>query len=302
MTGVDHLPGRQRRGTVAGVRVTDFYLDPADPWGAAGADPQPNMALLAQLLRGPLPDRTDVEAAVPLAELVHEELEKYGTSGGEQFSNDEIRDALRTLRAVLTRLGIVAFDPPFRNFSSFRDHWIREGMAGAGGYAARRGLLNDVFTDLHRQLEDLESQSLSSVLAAPVTPHTRLGWPTVDVELNELRRHFAAARTPQDYRGVGNDCVHVTEALSRLVYDRALHLRPGEEEPPVAKTKQRLDRYIEDALPGPANAALRKVGKAAIELAQQVKHSGEPTRTEAGIAADTIILLANMLRRLDPTA
>jgi hypothetical protein len=94
----------------------------------------------------------------------------------------------------------------------------------------------------------------------------------------------------------------VTEALSRLVYDPALHLRPGEEEPPVAKTKQRLDRYIEDALPGPANAVLRKLGKAAIELAQQVKHSGEPTRTEAGIAADTIILLANMLRRLDPTA
>jgi len=244
------------------VRVTDFYLDSAGPWGQAGSEPRPNMELLAQLLRGSLPDRTDVEVAVPLAELVHEELEKFGTSGGERLDNVEIRDALRTLRAVLTRIGITPFDPPFRDYATFRDHWIREGMAGSGGYAARRGLLNDVFADLHRQLEDLESQSLSSVLAAPVTSHARLGWPAVDTELNELRRHFAAARTPQDYRGVGNDCVHVTEALSRQVYDPAVHLRSGEDEPPVAKTKQRLDRYIDDALTGPDNAPLRRLAKA----------------------------------------
>ena len=74
------------------------------------------------MLRGPLPDRTDVGVAVPLAELVHEELEKYGTSGGERFSNVEIRDALRVLRAAVTRIGITAFDPPFRDFTTFRDH------------------------------------------------------------------------------------------------------------------------------------------------------------------------------------
>jgi hypothetical protein len=300
-TGVDAQGRGRRRGTVVRVRVTDFYLDSAGPWGEVSSGPRPNMDLLAQLLRAPLPDRTDVEVAVPLAELVHEELERFGTSGGERLDNVEIRDALRTLRAVLTRIGIT-FDPPFRDHSTFRDHWIREGMAGSGGYAARRGLLNDLFNDLHRQLEDLETQSLSSVLAAPVTAHARLGWPAVDVELNELRRHFANARTPQDYRGVGNDCVHVTEALSRLVYDPAVHLRPGEEEPPVARTKQRLDRYIDDALPGLDNAPLRRLAKAAIEVAQQIKHSSDPTRTEAGIAADAVILLANMLRRLaEPT-
>jgi hypothetical protein len=30
-----------------------------------------------------------------------------------------------------------------------------------------------------------------------------------------------------------------------------------------------------------------------------VKHSGTPTQTEAGIAADAVIQLANMLRRLE---
>lgn len=43
--------------------------------------------------------------------------------------------------------------------------------------------------------------------------------------------------------------------------------------PPVAQTKNRIDRYIEDALPGPDNAALRKLAKSAVELAQRVKQS-----------------------------
>jgi len=42
--------------------------------------------------------------------------------------------------------------------------------------------------------------------------------------------------------------VIVLEALSRQVYDVDQHLRDGEEEPPVAKTKQRIDRFVEDAL------------------------------------------------------
>jgi hypothetical protein len=36
-----------------------------------------------------------------------------------------------------------------------------------------------------------------------------------------------------------------------------------------------------------------------IELAHGVKHSATPTRREAGIAADAVILLANILRRVD---
>lgn len=91
----------------------------------------------------------------------------------------------------------------------------------------------------------------------------------------------------------------VTEALSREVYDAAQHLRAGETEPPVANTKQRLERFVEDAASGPDNAALRKLVRAAIEMAQSVKHRSRPTRREAGIAADAVILLANLLRRLD---
>lgn len=66
----------------------------------------------------------------------------------------------------------------------------------------------------------------------------------------------------------------------------------------MAQTKHRLERFVEDAAPGGDNETLRKLARASIEMAQHVKHSQTPTRREAGIAADAVIQLANMLRRL----
>ena len=67
----------------------------------------------------------------------------------------------------------------------------------------------------------------------------------------------------------------------------------------VGGTKIRLERYIEARLPGADNAEMRKLVRAAIELAEAVKHGRAPDRTKAGVAADSVILLANMLRRLE---
>jgi hypothetical protein len=214
------------------------------------------------------------------------------------MTENDMREALLALRAVVTRMGIDGFDLPFRDFRTFKSYWIRQDAAGSGGYHARRTLLADLFDPLHDDLADIETRVLSSTLVEPMSPHARTGWSAVDTEISELRRHFRAARTPQDYRSVGNDCVAVMEALSKHAYDPAVHLRSGETEPPVASTKQRLDRVIEDAVPGPENAALRRLARAAIELSQQIKHTHEPTRTDAGICADAVIQLANMVRRL----
>ena len=107
-----------------------------------------------------------------------------------------------------------------------------------------------------------------------------------------------AARRGSTGFSIGLDCVAVTEALSRQVYDPERHLRPGEGEPPVGNTKQRIERFIDDALPGAGNTAYRKLGRTVVDAAQQVKHSETPTRKEAGLSADAVIQLANFLRRL----
>jgi hypothetical protein len=160
-------------------------------------------------------------------------------------------------------------------------------------------ILDSVFESLHDELTERETHSLESNLADPISPRGRTGWARVDEEVAELRRHFAGARTPQDYRNVGNDCVTVLEALSRQVYDPDKHLRDGEEEPPIGKTKQRIGRFVEDTAPGSDAAVLRKLVRSSIEYVQEVKHRDTGSRKEAGIAADSVILLANLLRRLD---
>jgi hypothetical protein len=256
-----------------------------------------DVALLNELRRGPASNRDDLEIAVPLARLVHDELEGYGTSGGQETTNDEIKTAILALRATIDRLGIHDVTIPFRDFATFKSWWIKEGARGS--WQARRDLLSGVFDHLHDRLADLEELALRSSLVEPISPKGRTGWPVVDTEISELRRHFLNARTAQDYRNVGLDCVSVTEALSRHVFNASRHLRYGEEEPPVSNTKLRLERFIEDAASGSANAALRRLARAAIEFAQQVKHSGTPSRREAGIAADAVIQLANMLKRLE---
>lgn len=202
---------------------------------------------------------------------------------------------MTALRAVLKRLG-VDFKPPFTDFDAFYKYWKNNG--GSGSWAARRRMLAELFDPLHEQLADLEAGTVASTLAEPVTSRPRTGWTRVDEEITELRRHFQNATTEQDYRNVGNDCVIILERLSEAAYVRERHLFEGEDEPSVASTKNRLDRVIEVDLAGPKNAALRKLVKAAIEQAQGVKHGATINRQYAGVAADSVILLANMLRRI----
>lgn len=274
----------------------DFFTQTPDPvWG--GTTETFNADLVGMLRVGPIEGLTDFKAAAALAGLVHDELTAFGTGGGQKLTDDQMAAALAALRAVAKRLG-VDFEPPYRNFTAFRSYWIRRGAAGSGGYQARRDLLDELFEPLHAQLTRIEEQALDS-LAYPASPHVEDGWPLVDEEVRELRRRFQTAATPQDYRAIGTHCVGVLEALGRTVYDPSRHLREGETPPPIDKTKLRIGRYIEDALPGARNEDVRGLANKAIELAHHVKHSPTSNRREAGISADAVILLANLLRRLE---
>lgn len=286
------------------MRADDFFTDEIDPvFGAAKR--VLDTGLIDRVRRGPVDERADAEVARGLARLVHDDLERFGTQGGEQLTEQQMREALLSLRAVAARAGVSSdvFDPPFRDYSTFRNHWTASGASGTGGYRARREMLNAVFDPLHERLLQLEANTLASTVAEAISPHQLTGWPRVDEEIAELRRHFHAARTAQDYRNVGNDAIAVLEALSAAAYDPAVHLRPGESEPAVASTKIRLERVVEIGLAGSDHEALRKLMRASIEFAQRAKHNPATDRREAGITADAVILLANMLRRLvEPAA
>lgn len=277
------------------MRQEDFYVELAapDPWGAHKRVLDED--LIVRIFAG-TDARSDTEVAVPLARLVHDEFEAFGTDGSQNVTEAHSRGVMSALRAVLGRLN-VPFAPPFADFPEFRTYWRRNGATGEGGWQARRDILAELLNPIHDQLADLQAGGLRAVLAQPITTHPRTGWTRVDDEIAELRRHFQGARTPQDYRNVGNDCVIVLERLSEAAYVEGRHLQPNEEVPPVAKTKDRLDRVVEVDLAGSENAELRKLVRAAIEQAQAVKHR-TPNRRHAGVAADSVILLANIFRRL----
>ena len=280
------------------MRPWDFFTAPERefPWD----DAQPavlDVARLEKLVGDFESEHSDLEIAIALSRLTHQEYEAYGTDGKTTVTEDDSEILLRSLRAVLRRLAI-PFDPPFRDFLTFRRYW--NGHEAHGSWQARRMILGGFFDPLHKTLDDREAGSLVSTLASPISPAKVVGWPGVDEEIFELRRHFESASSEQDYSNVGNDAVAVIEALSRVVYVHAEHGISGEDEPAIGNTKERLTQFIEKSAAGSGNAALRKLARAAIEFAQETKHRRTGDRRSAGVAADAVILLANILRRLDP--
>lgn len=277
------------------MRPDDFIVE-SDVLGMSIRELNEN---LVDQVRAGVSGHTDIEVAVPLARLLHEEFEKYGTDRSQILSSDQARSAMSALRAVLRRLA-VEFTPPFLDLDTFFSYWRRNGASGPGGWQARRDILSSLFDPLHEKLADIEAAALSSELAVPIGDRSRTGWTRVDEEVAELRRHFQLAQSSQDYRNVGNDCVTVIERLSEAAFDPSRHLKPEEAEPPVSNTKARLDLIVDVELAGSSNRELRKLARAAIEQAQAVKHRN-PDRLQAGIAADSVILLVSIFRRLlDP--
>ncbi|MFI0479388.1 hypothetical protein [Actinomadura sp. 9N215] len=153
------------------MRPDDFFIERQqahDPWGPP---PRLNRSLNTQLLTAlrasPVQDHDDLDAAVGLARLVHDELEKYGTDSSQELTEHGIREAVLTLHAVLKRVG-VAFNLPFRDYATFRSQWLREGCSGS--WQKRRDMLNDLFNPLHDQLIEKESRALSSTPLSPSAP------------------------------------------------------------------------------------------------------------------------------------
>jgi hypothetical protein len=93
-----------RTVSVGIMRPEDFFRDEPDAFGF-GTVRKVDRDLLESLRRGPADVAQDSEISVALARLIHDELEAFGTDGGVQLDEAEIRDAILALRAVVRRLG-----------------------------------------------------------------------------------------------------------------------------------------------------------------------------------------------------
>ena len=106
------LFGNRHGDNARWMRPDDFFIHP-DPGPFGDLDPVVfNIDLIREIRSGPISDADDVEVAVALARLVHDELEAFGTGGGEELEDGAMREAILALRAVTDRLGIVNLDIP----------------------------------------------------------------------------------------------------------------------------------------------------------------------------------------------
>lgn len=142
----------------------DFFLEaPApDRWGPGAttvSKSKLNVTKLQTLRAAALPGRTHLQAAIALAALAHDELLAFGTGGGEQLNDAEMGLVLTALRAVTKRLA-VTFEPPYRNFSTFKSYWLRNN--GYNSWQARRAMLEELFEPLHTTLVRMEEHTFDA--------------------------------------------------------------------------------------------------------------------------------------------
>ena len=135
-------------------------------------------------------------------------LVAYGTGGGNRLDDEELSVTLRSLRAIFKRLSI-GFDPPFRDFQSFRGYWIGHDMSGSWG--ARRNYLHELFTPVFERLEELEDEQAAGAVRG------------VDGELKNIIFASTGPKPRIVLRDAINNVVEVVEnGQYCLFYDRPL--------------------------------------------------------------------------------
>lgn len=260
-----------------------------------------NTELVQRIYRDSIPEFTDIEVAEASLVLIRNELIECGTTERHKLSDNEFRAMVRAAMAVSRRLGLTFPEIPFRDHSSYRAYWRAEGMVGAGSWEARRQYIRQLFQPYDEQITAYIHRLPDTSLVTPVPTPPNPTWQAIEDEITHLRHRYAEARSAQDLCSVGLACVRITEILGDLVFDPTTHLPPGETDPGRGSTINRFTFVIDHELQGPDNANMRRLVRGVIPFIQGVKHSGNPSKKDAAMAADATIALVNMMRNItDP--
>lgn len=285
-----------RRLAASSMNSNAFFVPDDEASRSSGID-QLRHDLLKEAGRSPLSGKPDLDVCETLVRMVTKEFTARGTGGIVRITNRDSRLLLRVSAVVCRRASISFPELTFCDLDSFREFWIKNGMDYS--YQKRCTHLEGLFRPIEDEILSRSIGQAGDDLLDPVSPHSGTGWAEIDEEVRQLRQRFAVARTDQDHCAVGAACVRILELLAERTFDPKVHLGPGAPLPTRDKTKDRFDAVIVHALPGSENERLRKLGRAVIEVAHEVKHRKTPTRRDAGVASDSVIMLVQVLRRLE---
>jgi hypothetical protein len=209
--------------------ITTVEEDPIG-WGADIVRRQLNEPFLQSLRRRPDEKVSDLEASRAALDLVYGELQAFGTDGSHTLDDRQIDLAIVALESVLSRLSI-ALRVPFRDFTRFRSHWIRNDCAYS--WQARRDLLEALFEPVRLQIRQLEERPISTRL-----PHQSLdNLQDADVIHDHLwRLQRALSDDPAQVIGSAKELVESTAKL--VLLERGISVDKDRKLPALIKEAQ----------------------------------------------------------------
>jgi hypothetical protein len=244
---------------------------------------------------------SDIDSLDGVVRLLRREIDEYSRRSWSELSDEDLDLLNKAYRILCARIGVQSSRLPFRDWTEYqrwrrREQWDQSRQLQSTH--TEEIYWDDFFGALEEHLSDVLEASWTQEILRAVSPHDRTGWESVDTEIEELRRKFSIARTAADHSGVGHQSVRVIEKLAVVAYDPRIHGAFAEGLPKPTDTKNRLEAIIRAHASGSENEVLRKLSKDIVALAQEVKHRHTPDRADAGVAADSVIFLANVMRRL----
>lgn len=241
----------------------------------------------------PEPDLSTVDALIDEVELQAALLTAVAT-GGEDFRLKHVQrqytDRRRRLIAALQQRGL-AYPFPWQGLSQWYGYWTGNNL---GTYAQRRVTIRQLVTPTIEALKQQRSGlRVSDPGSGPLT------WTNLDTRIDGLVAEIDGAITRDDLQDVGRRSREILIDCARLLADSSV-VPAGQPPPKTGDAKAWLDLFLAARASGASRDRLRRLIRAAWDLAQTVTH-GDIERVDAFAAAQATVLVVRTLQSLAGT-
>jgi hypothetical protein len=219
-------------------------------------------------------------------------------TGGADFRNKQLQREYkeRRLRLVdaLQQRGL-AYPFPWQDLPQWHGYWTGKNL---GTWHKRRMAIQE---RVNPTLETLEQQRSGLRVNDPGSGP--LTWADLDARVDELIAELDGAVSRDDLQDVGRRSREILIGCAQLLADPSL-VPAGQDPPKAADAKAWLELFLAARASGSHRDELRRLIRAAWDLAQTVTH-GNVERLEAFAAAQATVLIVRTLQALageDPEA
>jgi hypothetical protein len=235
----------------------------------------------------PVPDLTDLDVLIEEVQRQASLLSAVATGGPRiETVERQYRQRRRRLVEALRRRGL-EYPFPWQDLWQWYGDW----SANIPGYAPRRAKIRDLVAPVITALEHQRSGlTVSDPGSGPLT------WDELDERLAELADELEGAVSRDDLQDVGRRAREILIDCAQLLADPSL-VPSGKVPPKAGDAKAWLDLFLAAQASGRHRDALRRLVRAAWDLAQTVTH-GDIERVEAFAAAQATVLVVRTLQAL----